>query len=239
MGCARAFTLIELLVVISIIAMLNGIMVPVLAASKDSARSAICMSNLQQQGVAWEAAMVDDKGRIPRTAGLAGWVRGRDRWWHNLLADYITPGKINGGSATADEEHVICPEFKKDSSGQWIGQIWNAYAVNVRWTPGSAAGDNELQSWHTVRSPSLYPWIGDPVYKYHPSGVWQNRMRLGYLNVWQNLSGPDLDMPGWGLGFNHQGVGYAVFADAHVESVDESNFKAVNSDGVPDWFFNR
>jgi len=44
----RGFTLIELLVVIAIIAVLMGIMVPVLARSKDRANRLLCISNIRQ-----------------------------------------------------------------------------------------------------------------------------------------------------------------------------------------------
>ncbi len=47
----RAFTLIELLVVLSIIAILIGLLMPVLASALNSARKATCGSNLRQVGL--------------------------------------------------------------------------------------------------------------------------------------------------------------------------------------------
>jgi prepilin-type N-terminal cleavage/methylation domain-containing protein/prepilin-type processing-associated H-X9-DG protein len=61
----RAFTLIELLVVIAIIGILAALLLPVLGRAKESARSAACLNNLHQVGVALQLYVDENNNRMP------------------------------------------------------------------------------------------------------------------------------------------------------------------------------
>ncbi len=68
----RQFTLIELLVVIAIIGVLAALLLPSLAASKNLARGASCMSNMRQLGIASIGYTVDNNGHLPCRVSMGG-----------------------------------------------------------------------------------------------------------------------------------------------------------------------
>jgi prepilin-type N-terminal cleavage/methylation domain-containing protein/prepilin-type processing-associated H-X9-DG protein len=70
-----AFTLIELLVVIAIIALLMGILMPVLHKAREQGKDVICRSNLRQIGIGANLYAEDRDLMIPRAAsgGVTAW----------------------------------------------------------------------------------------------------------------------------------------------------------------------
>ncbi len=81
----RAFSLIELLVVISIIALLVGILLPVLGAVRGTARATVCMSNQRQTTTALHTYTHDHRGQfVPNMQRLT--APNRALWWFGLEA---------------------------------------------------------------------------------------------------------------------------------------------------------
>ncbi|MHC5164094.1 MAG: type II secretion system protein [Planctomycetota bacterium] len=91
----NAFTIIELLVVISIISLLTAILIPALAAVKNSSKMVLCKSNLRQLVLANQNYANDYHGySVPGAFNLD--VANLHRWYgtksnSNVLKKFITP----------------------------------------------------------------------------------------------------------------------------------------------------
>lgn len=100
-GIGEAFTLVELLVVIAIISILAALLLPALSRAKNKARSAQCISNLKQWGVAWEIYADDSNGRF--TPGFDGGdLNARGEWIKTLKSAY-----------NKKPELLLCPTTKR------------------------------------------------------------------------------------------------------------------------------
>jgi len=87
-GTRRGFTLIELLVVIAIIAILAGLLLPVLSQAKSKTQSIKCVSNLKQLQLGWIMYAGDNNDVMLPNAPLGGtpgtsWCYGASQGWGN------------------------------------------------------------------------------------------------------------------------------------------------------------
>ena len=75
------FTLVELLIVIAIIAILAGLLLPVLGNAKQLAKRTDCVSNLRQIGIAFTVYLDENGSRFPDRRDLKGSLPGGYRPW--------------------------------------------------------------------------------------------------------------------------------------------------------------
>ncbi|MEM7682154.1 MAG: prepilin-type N-terminal cleavage/methylation domain-containing protein [Planctomycetota bacterium] len=108
----HAFTLIELLVVIAIIALLIGILLPVLSSAREAARTTVCQSSMRQTGIAFQAYSEDNGGLLPW--GYVDFAVDADNAtdWMTTISGYITGTEGDYAGLDAGEENssiYVCP----------------------------------------------------------------------------------------------------------------------------------
>jgi prepilin-type N-terminal cleavage/methylation domain-containing protein/prepilin-type processing-associated H-X9-DG protein len=124
-GIARprrpGFTLIELLVVIAIIAILAGLLLPVLGKAKAKVRATCCLNNLKQWGLATHLYATDHDDLLPPEGSPNGLSRDSG-WYINLPSElgikpyYEMPWHTNS-AAPVGTSIWICPSNTNRSNG--------------------------------------------------------------------------------------------------------------------------
>ena len=95
----QLFTLIELLVVIAIIAILAALLLPTLNRARETARTATCLNNMKQNGLAFNAYANDFNDRVTirwKFDSAVGVPRDRKWWTFYLILLICSTNRLRG-----------------------------------------------------------------------------------------------------------------------------------------------
>ena len=157
---SSGFTLIELLLVIAIIALLVAIVLPVLSAARDAARSTLCLSQLRQIGIATQSYLNDNNDFYPD--------RYFDHWYllgEYLGCDFLPPVPPASTPIMIDTEEVLtCPMDDDpeiyDPGVPHKAQVTVSYGVNYVNFSGINSNGRYRQA-SLVPNPSEIPFACD------------------------------------------------------------------------------
>ena len=141
-GPRRAFTLVELLVVIGIIALLVGILLPVLSQARKQAQTVKCASNLRQLAIGWTLYAQANGGvacpaRLPplpdaKSYDLGNGPQYRPRWY-DVLGSYSNAHPVRSPSPTSnDDEQIENDAFLCPAEPEWTNARNYVYGYNFQ-----------------------------------------------------------------------------------------------------------
>ena len=166
---SKRFTLIELLVVVAIIGILASMLLPKIRKAKEKAQSAVCLSNLKQQGIAIQLYPRDNDDYLPYAAD----PNGVPMAYRRLLSTYINKTPLLQTTSwdpnTWDRGYFkglyLCPNAEKDILTHAGSYGWNEKFLGER--------ASEQVRIHKVSSPLTTLYAGDGPSKEQMSNWWE------------------------------------------------------------------
>ena len=177
----RGFTLIELLVVISIVALLIALLMPAIKRARETARQAVCISNMHQMLIGLHGYAADNRGFFPFGHGgsnaistfqmTSPWARdGVTRWGHyeggsvtarnGSTVGWTGMGRLFQFEHLTDPKGVYCPSQRWQHFTYpfgWEESLWAGYKVSsyhyrmFGQWEGNPISEDELREMHAHR----------------------------------------------------------------------------------------
>jgi prepilin-type N-terminal cleavage/methylation domain-containing protein/prepilin-type processing-associated H-X9-DG protein len=125
------FTLVELLVAVAVIALLASMLLPALARAKGAARKSQCLSQLHQQGLAWQLYLDDHADRFPDRRDLKVSLPGGYKPWTGWPASDPRSGWVSVllGRTLGDLRILQCPAVASGALAR-ADSVWQSGPTN-------------------------------------------------------------------------------------------------------------
>ncbi len=124
------FTLIELLTVMAILAVLMGLLLPVVARSREQARKTVCMNSIRQIGMALATYAANHGGVIPTTGSPDEPVRATHHIWDGTLKPprYLGLGYLHEKFGYGVKPQMYyCPSAEGIDRMDWHRHSWSCW----------------------------------------------------------------------------------------------------------------
>lgn len=235
----KAFTLIELLVVIAIIAILMGILVPVLGRAREQAMNVQCQSNLRNYGLALRMYLDDNEFIFPTSMKWLYADGGNGCRWHDASKNLDVQPELGGSlwPYLANKDIHVCPTFLRVAKSTGCKLIVHDGSIPIEPQYGYSMNSYlHGDAWYSVPKEfhsSIKKTANESNVK-NPSRVFS----FGEENTWSiaGISGtgindnnlrstPSGDTDCFATfhrarrGDLNKGISNAVFVDGHVETV--------------------
>jgi len=222
----RGFSLIELLVVISIVALLVGILLPVLGSARDSARSAQCLSNLRQMGIALQGYATTEHDYLPLYYRIepGGWLN----YWFGRGQGSSVPegsrqlqperGAIGPYLGRGVVEGLLCPSFPYDNADfhRKFATRACSYGINLALAPYPFQTTNPgvPVRLNDIEQPADVMSFADGVQYWSVEDGFNEAFYIGIDNP--SAADPLADPNGGFAHFRHAGATQLAYLDGHA-----------------------
>lgn len=211
-----SMSLVELLVTMSILALLAGMLLPALAMVRERGRTAACMSNLRQIGVAVQTYLDDHQETYPPCVDYVPW-RGSD--YPGGVAGLVNqkPQDIQACftnySLATNSSVWVCPTAAK----RYVYPAQPAGLGKFGMPDGWGYRNNITYRWNSLRTRSTLSMTVDQANMNSYPRKYSSVKKLNQAALMWDL--PD-DLPSYNQQHLHQGKINCLFVDGHVSLIN-------------------